>query len=110
MARREISENHAQELEYRLLALLRQTKAYGPTEIKTRYAAITGLASLWNIDLDKFRTLANLGLRGQLLQPSVKNKKQETPETPIEGTEKPLILPMTDDMFEELEGDPNEEG
>jgi len=75
-----------------------------------RYAAIVGLASLWNIDIDKFRSLANLGLRGQLVQPAFRDK-DKTPEVQTEQTtEKPLTVPLTGDIFGELEGDPNEEG
>ena len=51
MGRRKISENRKEEITYRLLQLIRNAKAYGTQEIRTRYLAIRDLATLWEVPL-----------------------------------------------------------
>ena len=51
MARRKISSNRKEEITYRLLQLIRNAKAYGAQEIRTRYLAIRDLATLWEVPL-----------------------------------------------------------
>jgi len=93
MARRKVSENRSEEIQYRLLELVRHARAYGPMEIKVRYFAIRDLAKLWSVDLDSCDLEINDKTKVTILR-SPKFSPEPVPE-PVQGTvqipeEKPL--------------------
>jgi hypothetical protein len=101
MARRKISDNRHEEIEYRILALLRHAKAYHPNEIKYRLLAICILAEMWNVGTVA-SVVKQFGLTNTLSVPSGEELiEPESVASSIE--EKPLTsAPIGGKLFDEM--------
>lgn len=101
MARRKISDNRKEEIEYRLLELIRHARAYGPVEIRHRHLIIRDLATLWGVEMPACVVDPNDKERFLVSNPGSKSNKNK-----IEETETPEVVPEPEqkDLTPKLEG------
>ena len=82
MARRKVTRDK-DEIEYRLLELVRHARAWGPEEIKARLFAILMLAKMWGVDLSNAlidSALENLKVPRVTLRGSYSTKEKKSEE------------------------------
>jgi hypothetical protein len=94
VARRRVTRDK-DEIEYRLLELVRHARAWGPEEIKARLFAILMLAKMWGVDLSNAlidSALENLKVPRVTLRGSYPTK-EKTPEEVVPVPEKKDLTP-----------------